>query len=100
MWGADKLYVLLFKTFRVDDVEITALHTGGTQISFVNPQGFEPKSGEYVRVLIPWHSVGPFQWHPFSIYTGQHLEARGVCGSHSNPPSRHQTIQRRLFTQS
>ena len=69
VWGADKLYVLLFKTFRVDDVEITALHTGGTQISFVNPQGFEPKSGEYVRVLIPWLSVGPFQWHPFSIYT-------------------------------
>mmetsp|Transcript_1585 Transcript_1585/g.1899 ORF Transcript_1585/g.1899 Transcript_1585/m.1899 type:complete len:325 (+) Transcript_1585:146-1120(+) len=33
-----------------------------------NPEGFSPKSGEFVYVKLPWLNEGGSQWHPFSIY--------------------------------
>ena len=33
-----------------------------------NPDGFHPKSGEYVKVQMPWLSRGGDEWHPFSLY--------------------------------
>ncbi len=40
----------------------------GTQMLWRNPEGFNPKSGEYVYVKLPWLDEGGEQWHPFSIY--------------------------------
>ena len=40
----------------------------GTQMLWRNPQGFNPKSGQYVQVKLPWLEDGGNQWHPFSIY--------------------------------
>ena len=52
------------------------LKDGGVQVLWPNPPGFEPKAGEYVKILIPWiggaeTEGGRYrstQWHPFSAY--------------------------------
>ena len=54
-------------------MEFTALkENGGVQMLFANPKTFTPKSGEYIKLMIPWiHSESkhlPFEWHPFSLY--------------------------------
>ena len=33
-----------------------------------NPKGFRVKSGEYVKIKLPWLSEGGDEWHAFSIY--------------------------------
>ena len=85
-WAADASYMLLFRTFRLETVELTALddhanapsdaparnssagNTVGVQMLWQNPSGFKPTSGEFVKVQFPWLSVGGEEWHPFSIY--------------------------------
>ena len=39
-----------------------------------NPNGFRPKSGEYVKIQCPWLSKGGNEWHPFSIYLKESTE--------------------------
>ena len=80
VWGLDKLYMLLFRTFRLEVVELTRLDDGaeegrdknadavGVQMLWRNPDGFEPVSGEYVLVQFPWLEKGGDEWHPFSMY--------------------------------
>ena len=65
----DYLYGVIFRTHRLDVVELMRISEGaGTQMLWRNPKGFNPKSGEYVRVMIPWLEEGGDQWHPFSLY--------------------------------
>ena len=78
LWGADKVHMLLFRTHRLEVVELTHIDDGdaskkssdsvGVQMLWRNPKGFEPKSGEYVQVQFPWLSSGGYEWHPFSLY--------------------------------
>ena len=53
--------MLLFRTYRLEVVELTRLEDGdnetehgvGVQMLWRNPPGFEPTSGEYVQVQLP-----------------------------------------------
>lgn len=69
LWLADWLYGMIFRTHRLDVVEFVPLpENDGVQMLWKNPRGFETKSGEFVRVRVPWLDKGGEQWHPFSIY--------------------------------
>jgi len=69
LWVTDYLYTYFFKTHSLDIVEFTPLPSrSGTQMLWRNPKGFHVKSGQYVKVRIPWLSEGGSEWHPFSIY--------------------------------
>ncbi len=46
----------------------------GVQVLWHNPDGFRPKSGEYVKIQCPWLSKGGNEWHPFSIYLKESTE--------------------------
>jgi len=39
-----------------------------------NPKGFNVKSGEYVKVKLPWLREGGDEWHAFSIYLQEATE--------------------------
>lgn len=59
----------MFGTFGLEIVEMVPLpNKSGVQILWRNPDGFRPKSGEYVKIQCPWLSKGGNEWHPFSIY--------------------------------
>ena len=93
VWLLDKAYMLLFRTYRLEVVELTRLEDNrppaataarsasasnedssrddsavGVQMLWRNPAGFEPISGEFVLVQLPWLPEGGDEWHPFSIY--------------------------------
>jgi hypothetical protein len=76
IWMLDKLYMLLFKTYRLETVELTRLDADGegsnaatgVQMYWRNPDGFNPNSGEYVLVQFPWLEEGGDEWHAFSMY--------------------------------
>ena len=69
MWFLDYLYDTIFRTYRLDVVEFTPLpDLRGVQMLWRNPKGFHTKSGEYVKMMIPWLAEGGHQWHPFSVY--------------------------------
>lgn len=68
LWALDYTYVLVFRTFRLDVVELTRLPDGGVQMLFHNPTGFEPHAGEFIKVKFPWLEQGGDEWHPFSFY--------------------------------
>ena len=68
-WAIDYLYDILRRTHRLDIVEFSTLPDGtGTQMLWRNQNGFRPKSGEYVQVMVPWLPHGGKEWHPFSTY--------------------------------
>lgn len=52
---------------------------------FANPKAFQPKSGEYLRVMIPWIQSDskrlPFEWHPFSLYLRDASRAPAINSS-------------------
>ena len=74
-WFADYIYGYLFRTHRLDIAEFTTLADGkGTQMLWRNPSGFHPKSGEFVRIQIPWLTEGGSEWHPFSLYMEEATE--------------------------
>ena len=69
MWIVDYGYGVVFRTYRLDVVEFTPLpEMSGTQMLWRNPQGFHCKSGEFVKIKIPWLPKGGKEWHPFSLY--------------------------------
>lgn len=68
LWLLDFTYVVLFRTFRLEMVELTRLDDGGVQMLWVNPPGFHPRSGEFIKVKFPWLKKGGAEWHPFSFY--------------------------------
>jgi hypothetical protein len=60
---------MVFKTHFIQIVEIVPLpNRGGLQILWRNPPGYHPKSGEFVKIRLPWLKHGGKEWHPFSIY--------------------------------
>jgi hypothetical protein len=68
----DYVYGIFFKTYNLPVVEFVPLPNKlGVQMLWQNPPGFESKSGEYVKIHIPWLQHGGNEWHPFSIYRGQ-----------------------------
>ena len=69
LWSLDSLYEYFIKTNYLDVVEFMPLPCkSGVQILWHNPKGFQVKSGEYVKIKLPWLSVGGKEWHAFSIY--------------------------------
>ena len=75
VWMLDRLYMLLYRTHRLNTVELTRLHEGGdkdesvgVQMLWKNPEGFNPTSGEYVLIQFPWLEEGGGEWHAFSMY--------------------------------
>lgn len=69
LWSLDFFYGYFFKTYRLDIVEFSPLpHKAGVQMLWHNPPGFQVKSGEYVKIKLPWLRKGGDEWHPFSIY--------------------------------
>jgi len=80
IWALDYCFVFLFRTYRLDSVEFTRLADGGVQVMWQNPAGFNPRAGEYVKILIPWihhKTTGgkdeshADEWHPFSLYVAE-----------------------------
>jgi len=75
MWILDYLYGYIFKTHRIDIVEFTSLPCkAGVQMLWHNPKGFQVRSGEYVKIKLPWLSEGDNEWHAFSLYMHEATE--------------------------
>jgi hypothetical protein len=69
LWALDYLYGVVCKTHNLEVVEFTPLPSGsGVQMLWRNPEGFRVRSGEYVKVQLPWLPKGSNEWHPFSVY--------------------------------
>jgi hypothetical protein len=55
---------------------------------FANPKTFQPKSGEYIRVMVPWIQSDskrlPFEWHPFSLYLRDASSATAIDSSNTD----------------
>ncbi len=69
LWLLDYIYGVIFATYNLQVVELLPLPgQSGIQMLWRNPEGFRPKSGEYVKIQMPWLSKGGDEWHPFSIY--------------------------------
>ncbi len=72
MWFLDYVYCVIFATFNLHVVELLPLpNQSGLQMLWRNPNGFQPRSGEYVKIQMPWLSKGGDEWHPFSIYLNE-----------------------------
>jgi hypothetical protein len=87
LWAIDYTYAVIRRSHRLGVVEFT--HIGddaGTQMLWRNPEGFNPKSGEYVYVKLPWLKEGGDEWHPFSIYLREATE-EGLHGVHQDSVS-------------
>lgn len=75
MWVADYAFTYFFRTHRLDIVEFTPLPGGsGCQLLWRNPEKFKVKSGQYVKIQVPWLSKGGNEWHPFSVYLNEATE--------------------------
>tara|TARA_B110001469_G_scaffold123883_1_gene136598 strand:+ start:72 stop:1256 length:1185 start_codon:yes stop_codon:yes gene_type:complete len=60
-----------------------------------NPKGFEPNSGEFVKMQIPWlPEPWGSQWHPFSLYL---KEATATGLSVTNAPGGDELAEVRVF---
>lgn len=92
LWSMDYLYGTIFATYNLEVVELLPLpNKGGVQMLWRNSCGFRPRSGEYVKIQLPWLSEGGDEWHPFSIYLKESTE-RGFKSVHNLANS-----NRRLF---
>ncbi len=80
----DYLYGAFIATYNLEVVELLPLpDEAGVQMLWRNPAGFNPKSGEYVKIRIPWLSRGGNEWHPFSIYLKESTK-KGLRLTYSN----------------
>lgn len=64
-WAFDRIYLVLYKTIRVDDVAFTRLADGSVRIAWRNPSGQQVRPGQYVRIMVPMISK---EFHPFSAF--------------------------------
>lgn len=86
LWALDFIYGMLFMTHNLEVVELLPLPEGsGVQMLWRNPPNFHPRSGEYVKIQLPWLKHGSDEWHPFSIYLKENTKSgwRSVHGLHS-----------------
>ena len=86
MWALDYIYGMVFMTHNLEVVELLPLPgNSGVQMLWRNPPNFHPRSGEYVKIQLPWLKHGSKEWHPFSIYLKESTKSgwRSVHGLHS-----------------
>lgn len=88
------MYGFFFATYNLEVVELLPLpNQTGVQMLWRNPNGFNPKSGEYVKIQFPWMLKGGDEWHPFSLYMKESTE-KGFFSVHNIMKS-----NRKLFQQ-
>uniref|UniRef100_G3TI59 NAD(P)H oxidase (H2O2-forming) n=1 Tax=Loxodonta africana TaxID=9785 RepID=G3TI59_LOXAF len=70
IYGGDKLLSLSRKKVEISVVEAELLPSGVTHLQFQRPQGFEYKSGQWVRIACL--ALGTTEYHPFTLTSAPH----------------------------
>ncbi|XP_049754034.1 dual oxidase 2 [Elephas maximus indicus] len=70
IYGGDKLLSLSRKKVEISVVEAELLPSGVTHLRFQRPQGFEYKSGQWVRIACL--ALGTTEYHPFTLTSAPH----------------------------
>ncbi|XP_006883258.1 PREDICTED: dual oxidase 1 [Elephantulus edwardii] len=70
IYGADKLVSLSRKKVEISVVKAELLPSGVTHLQFQRPQGFEYKSGQWVRIACL--ALGTTEYHPFTLTSAPH----------------------------
>ncbi|XP_021117341.1 dual oxidase 2 isoform X2 [Heterocephalus glaber] len=70
IWGGDKLVSLSRKKVEISVVTAELLPSGVTHLQFQRPQGFEYKSGQWVRIACL--ALGTNEYHPFTLTSAPH----------------------------
>ncbi|KAM9645139.1 dual oxidase 2 isoform 1-T1 [Trichechus inunguis] len=70
IYGGDKLVSLSRKKVEISVVEAELLPSGVTHLRFQRPQGFEYKSGQWVRIACLALSTN--EYHPFTLTSAPH----------------------------
>ncbi|PNI75089.1 DUOX1 isoform 5 [Pan troglodytes] len=70
IYGGDKLVSLSRKKVEISVVKAELLPSGVTHLRFQRPQGFEYKSGQWVRIACL--ALGTTEYHPFTLTSAPH----------------------------
>ncbi|XP_036299102.1 dual oxidase 1 isoform X1 [Pipistrellus kuhlii] len=70
IYGGDKLVSLSRKKVEISVVKAELLPSGVTHLQFQRPQGFEYKSGQWVRIACL--ALGTTEYHPFTLTSAPH----------------------------
>nr|XP_021528812.1 dual oxidase 1 [Aotus nancymaae] len=70
IYGGDKLVSLSRKKVEISVVKAELLPSGVTYLRFQRPQGFEYKSGQWVRIACL--ALGTTEYHPFTLTSAPH----------------------------
>lgn len=70
IYGGDKLVSLSRKKVEISVVKAELLPSGVTHLQFQRPQGFEYKSGQWVRIACL--ALGTNEYHPFTLTSAPH----------------------------
>ncbi|XP_054988468.1 dual oxidase 2 [Sorex araneus] len=70
IYGGDKLVSLSRKKVEIGVVKAELLPSGVTYLQFQRPQGFEYKSGQWVRIACL--ALGTNEYHPFTLTSAPH----------------------------
>uniref|UniRef100_A0A8C5UZU3 NAD(P)H oxidase (H2O2-forming) n=1 Tax=Microcebus murinus TaxID=30608 RepID=A0A8C5UZU3_MICMU len=70
IYGGDKLVSLSRKKVEISVVKAELLPSGVTRLQFQRPQGFEYKSGQWVRIACL--ALGTTEYHPFTLTSAPH----------------------------
>uniref|UniRef100_A0A7N4PVB5 NAD(P)H oxidase (H2O2-forming) n=1 Tax=Sarcophilus harrisii TaxID=9305 RepID=A0A7N4PVB5_SARHA len=70
IYGGDKLVSLSRKKVEISVVKAELLPSGVTHLKFQRPQGFEYKSGQWVRIACL--ALGTTEYHPFTLTSAPH----------------------------
>ncbi|XP_005364426.1 dual oxidase 2 isoform X2 [Microtus ochrogaster] len=70
IYGGDKLVSLSRKKVEISVVKAELLPSGVTYLQFQRPQGFEYKSGQWVRIACL--GLGTNEYHPFTLTSAPH----------------------------
>uniref|UniRef100_A0A452UWQ2 NAD(P)H oxidase (H2O2-forming) n=1 Tax=Ursus maritimus TaxID=29073 RepID=A0A452UWQ2_URSMA len=70
IYGGDKLVSLSRKKVEISVVKAELLPSGVTHLQFQRPQGFEYKSGQWVRIACL--DLGTNEYHPFTLTSAPH----------------------------
>ncbi|XP_077620493.1 dual oxidase 2 [Crocuta crocuta] len=70
IYGGDKLVSLSRKKVEISVVKADLLPSGVTHLRFQRPQGFEYKSGQWVRIACL--TLGTNEYHPFTLTSAPH----------------------------
>ncbi|XP_074091404.1 dual oxidase 2 isoform X2 [Macrotis lagotis] len=70
IYSGDKLVSLSRKKVEISVVKAELLPSGVTHLQFQRPQGFEYKSGQWVRIACL--SLGTTEYHPFTLTSAPH----------------------------